>query len=379
MRPRTLSATASHVYEMCPARYKASHIDYVPDLSSTAADLGKVCHLALENYVKDGHHLVHAEALPALLALYDAAYYTFFSDAAQYEDGKGLIIAWHARQDWTDRTVLSTEQKEFFELPTPGGGKIKFNYVMDRVDRHANGDVEVVDYKTSGFPVNPTDLRDKVQGRAYALAAQLKYPDAERIWVSFDMLRFDGPVGVVFTKEQNRETYRYLKRLVERIWEDEEAPEVLNSECRWCVRKTACKKLRLHVNGGGVLSIGDPVEAAKQREELLHAKGAITKQLDQLDEYLMGYLEQNDVFEIELGDVIVEAAISGRRYVNAEQAAEIIGPELLARHGNLTVSAVEGLLKGGELTPEQKSALRRTIGKNKGAPSIKTHKKKKDS
>lgn len=372
MKPRSLSATAAQVYELCPARYRAEQIDRAPGVGSWAAGLGTVCHTALENWVKNGHHTA-GDDFEVLQSIYENAYYDVFSEPSEYLNGVALLRVWHARQDWSGRTVVSVEDRNSFDLPSPDG-KIRFNYVMDRVDRLDNGEIEVVDYKTSGFPIQPDELRHKIQARAYALAAQLEHPDAPRVWVTFDMLRFD-PVGVVFTQDQNRETWRYLKRLVERIWEDDKAPEVLNAECRWCIRRHECKQLKRHVNGGGPLTLDDPLEAVDLRAELFHAKAAIEVLLRDVDAFLLEHCEREDLLEIETEQNVLNVSLGSRRYVNPEQVAKIVGPELLARYGNINVSAIDEMLKSNELSDEQKSQLRQSIGRKTGNPSIKTSKR----
>lgn len=274
------------MYELCPARFRAERIDYAPSIQNSAANLGTVVHTALERWVLDKHY-ENGATLDVLHDLYEVAYYQEFADASLLNDGRDMLKTWFDRQDWAGRTVLEAEKKNHFMLPVPGG-QVKFNYLFDRLDQHDDGDIEVVDYKTSGFPVTFDDLRAKIQPRCYALAAQIAYPEAPNVWVTFDMLRFD-PVGVKFTKEQNADTFRYLKRLAERIWNDDGTKETLNDECRFCVRRHECRALRKHVNAGGPLTLNDPHEAADRRAELYAAKGAIEKLLRDVDDYLLDY------------------------------------------------------------------------------------------
>lgn len=378
MKPKSLSATAAHVYECCPARYKAEQLEYVPRLSGTSGNLGRVCHSTLEQQVK--LVLAAGEELPGtlekLLSLYESHYYNEFSDQSSYFDGEGLLRSWHKRQDFTERRVISVEEKSSFELPTPDtpttGKKLKFNFIMDRLDeRTGTGEVEVVDYKTGALPMTPDKLRTTLQARAYALAAQFAYPDARRIWVTFDLLRFD-PVSVAFKKEENRATYHYLREMVARIWDDDGTTERLNPECRFCVRANVCSALRRHINGGGILALSDPKEAADQRAELSYASAAIKKQLEELDEFLMEHCEQNDTFEIKTDKTKLTVGAKRRRHVNAEEVTNIVGPVIAADYGTMNVGAVGELLKDPRLTDAQKSAIKQAVEQKFTSPSVST-------
>lgn len=374
MKPKSLSATAASNYELCPARYKAENIEYVPRMSGGAGNLGRVCHSSLEEQIRlalaAGHEL--PGDLGKLLGLYESLYYNEFSTASHYIEGEGLLRGWHKRTDFSHRKVLSIEQKSSFELPTPDGTKLKFNFIMDRLDeRTDNDDIEVIDYKTSSLPMSPDKMRTTLQAKAYALAAQIMHPDKRRIWVTFDMLRFD-PVSVAFTQQDNRDTYRYLKNLVKRIWEDDGSTERLNPECRFCVRINSCATLRRHVNGGGMLSISDPKEAADQRAELDYARKAMKAQIDDLDAFLLEHCEKNDTFEVLTSKTKMKVTASRRRQVNAEEIVNIAGAEIAADYGNLTVGAVEELVKDQRLTDEQRSAINQAVTRKFSNPHIST-------
>lgn len=376
MQPRTLSATSISVYEGCSARFKAEKIDWAPQPGSKFAGVGLVFHTAAQEFVEGGHHL-DGSGVEVLITLAENCYYQHFNDSEHLEDVQNLCRRWHGRQSWAGRTVLSTEQKHHFMLPTPDGGQIKFNYVMDRVDVEDDGTIEVVDYKTGGLPMNHEALKHNTQARVYALAAQLVFPEAKEIRVTFDMIRHDS-IGVIFTKEQNRDTYRYLLNLVKRIWEDDGTTETLNPECKWCVRKQTCSTLRRNINAGGVMTLTDPGEVADKRYDLVQAKAALSKMLDECDDFLLEYCERENITHLETDRTTLNVGLGGRRYVNPETVGDIIGPGLLKRHGQVTMGAVDDLLKGEDLTSEQKSALRQAISKNPNNPSIKTSKRKPD-
>lgn len=374
MIPKSLSATSIQVYEECPKRFEAEYLLRAPSVGGSAASLGTACHEALEPWVADGHYLAgHTNEWSVMQALYDQSYWAVFADGERYDEGANLLKNWLARQNWTGRTVLSTEKKLNFTIKS-SAGDIPFNYIMDRKDRLANGDIEVVDYKSLSQPVSPDKLRHKIQARAYALAAQLEHPEANRIWVTFDMLRFE-PVGVVFTKEENRATWKYLHALAERIIADSDPQEKLGNACRFCVRKAVCESLVKHGAAGGSLAISDPAAAAKKRHELSNAKSAITALIVELDEFLIEHCRTNDLMSFDTDDFEVNVGVSGRRQADAATVAPIIGPDLMARYANLSIANIDSMLKGSELTDDQKSQLKQSIKKVYGDATVKINEK----
>jgi hypothetical protein len=372
VRPKSLSASSALVFESCPARWTAEYYLRGRGLSGSAADLGTAAHLALEWWVQYGHHTDPHSTVKTLLDLWKKAYDTYFpGDSSRYEEGAEMMVRWYERSHPLPHEVISTEEKQTFMLPT-SVGEIPFNYIWDRCDRISPTEIEVVDYKSVSMPVQPEGLKDKIQARCYGLAAQLAHPEAERIWVTFDLLRFD-PVGIVFTKEENRETWKYLRDLAERIiaTDGNNAPERLNPECRWCIRKQVCGTLQKHSNVGGVLSITDPAEAAEKRLSLESLKGGIDAAIRELDEMILDHMEREELFEFETDNAVVKATTSRRRDVDSTMVGRIIGEELIAKYGSIGVGAIDKMIKAGEVTDAQADEIKKIIRYKHSSPSVK--------
>jgi len=335
--------------------------------------MGTVCHAVLEKWVTEGHHLLpltDLEAYKLLRDFYEVEHYKLFPDRDRLDEGYELVKKWWHRQDWSGRTVLSCEVKKSFDVPT-SQGVIPFNYVLDRIDKLDDGTIEVVDYKTSVITVQPEDLFSKVQARCYGLAAQIEHPEAPRVWVTFDMLRYE-PVGVVFSREDNIETWKYLKGLAERILASDGTRETLNDMCRFCVRRHACETLNKHADGGGVFGLTDPGEAADRRFELAGAAKAIGVMIDELDQLLLKTLEETETFQIKTDKTVAKVSSRRTRFVDSASAVRELGPEKLARFMKLGVTAVDELCKPNNpvLTSTEKAALKELVRDSYGNPSI---------
>lgn len=376
MIPRSLSASSIAVYESCPARWKAEYGDRAPTMGGSAANLGTAIHAVLERAVKPliGHPGAELPNPKLVTELWKEEYYRLFADEERFTEGLELCLDWVKRQDFSDREVLFAETKLSIEIPS-SIGMIPFNFIWDRCDRLPNGDVEVIDYKSYIRPVSSDGLKVKVQPRSYAMAAQRFFPDAKRIWVTFDLIRYE-PVGIVFTKAENEAAWEYVCAVAERVIADDGTEENLNPDCRYCIRRFECETLNKHVAAGGPLGITDAHEAADRRLKLDSASKAITAMLEELDDVIMGYCEEQQVTSFETDTSVVRITAQRRREVDAKMAARVIGDKAVVSHtGKLAMGEVEKLLKGKDLDDEQKLALRQLIRSKVGAASVKTEPK----
>lgn len=379
MIPKSFSATAMNVAELCMSRYAAESVAYARGISHTAATIGTSVHGALEMYVIQVHIEKKMEpSLSLLLDLFKMSYMDTFGsadlDTEDYRDGVEMLEAWFKRTDFSDRTVISAEVKTSFPIKT-SVGDIPFNYIWDRFDQTGENEYTVVDYKTNRWAVNPADLKKKIQARAYGLAAQIEYPNAEKIWVNFDMLRHDGPVGIVFTRADNIATWKFMKEKAEQILAtpEDEVKETLNPECLFCVRKQSCKALQSNISVGGVFSIASDEEASvNQRAMMEWQMKGLKSAIAELDVVILAEAKGRDITEFESEMYELNIGVRKTRSIDPEMAANVLGEELFHKYGgrSLTMSNVDKLIKGSELDAAKKKQLRGLIFQKSGQPSV---------
>lgn len=382
MKPKSFSASALHVAELCLDRYRAENIERSRGIGGTAASLGTSVHGALEMYVK----LVYLEKkakpeLKMLLDFFKMSYISTFgsNDIAteDFTDGVKMLKDWFKRDELSqpNRVVLSCEVKTNFQIATTLG-PIPFNYIWDRFDQTGPNEFTVVDYKSNRWGINPQDLKGKLQARCYALAAaiQLKEKKPDRIWVQFDMLRHEGPVGVVFSPEDNAATWRYIKELSQRIIDtpDEDVRPTLNPECNFCVKKQSCSAVLKNVSSGGIMTITSAAEAVDKRVQLEYQAKVVKKVIEEMDEIILTEARETDVTQFESATNYLNIGINSQRSIEPDFAEKVIGPELFRKYGGVsfTIGAVDKLLKGDEITSEQKIELAGLIFKKKGQPRV---------
>lgn len=377
MELRSLSASSGAVYELCPARYAAEHERRAPRKTGDAAALGSACHKAMQDFVELGYHekgLVGGPLSDTIIALFDVAYRHLFSDDRRLLEGRNLCVQWAQRQDWSKKKVLSTEEKREFMIPTKYGD-VPFRYIRDRVDQHPNGDIEVVDYKSVVMPVTHEKLRNRLQARCYALSVYLEHPEVNKIWVTFDLLRYEE-ISVVFSVEECKETLRYLIALAERIIEDQDPQEVLNDECGWCVKKHKCREADLWVTHAGDLLINpEPDKAIEQRYKLGLAQKLLEAKARELDVQIATYMEKSNDTEYHVttpdyGEVVVTFSSSRRRAVDTKALVNVLTAEQMAQVASIGVTALDELQKSGSLTPSQIKEVREAVSWKHSEPKV---------
>ena len=382
MIPKSFSASALNVAQGCLSRYKAESVERGEDFGNDAAQLGTSVHGGLEAFVK--MYMASGGLEPELrdlLMYYKASFMETFGtadlDHPAYAEGEDMLKAWYKRLDDAPLgKVLSAETKESYPVKT-SAGEIPFNFIWDRFDQYGDHEYAVIDYKTNRWSLNPDQLRKKIQARMYGVMAQIKYPDAERIHVKFDMLRHGGPVGVVFSKEENAATWRWFKSEVERIIAaPDDPPETLNSECGWCIKQATCKALASNISSGGVMSLSIDEQIDLRAKVDYQAKG-LKNLKDQLDALIEAHARKEDTLELQTNSTKLAFQVKVNRAVEADRVAQVVGDEIFHRYGgsSITMAKFDQLLKDENLTDNQRSTLRALVFQKSGEPYIKTEPK----
>jgi hypothetical protein len=360
-------------------RWKVENFWRTPQANSEPAQIGTTCHFALEHFVKAVYleKTVVWDNVKYLNDMYQIGYVETFNstnfDTEAYRDGADLISKWYERnKNGLPNRVISCETKEHFDLVTPVG-PIPFNFIWDRCDQIDEEVYEVVDYKSVRGFIRAEDLKEKIQPRAYALAAQIKWPNAKRIWVSFDMLRHDGPVGVVFDRDDNAATWRYLKRAAKRIIDTDEdnTVETLNDGCKWCIKKVSCETLTKAKVAGAVYGLTDD-ELAQRKMDITNQILALKYADSELDKALCLEAENREEFDWQTRSGLqVNITARPMRKANSNAVAKIVGPELATKYGNFTMTNIDKMLKSGELNPDQRRSVEQQINTTWSEPSAK--------
>lgn len=387
-----LSASAMEVAELCLSRWDADNkAGRIGQESGHYAKVGSACHGAMEQYVRKAVMSTEMDRTwRTLEVLYMQSYMEVFgtldTDAESYKDGLTLIKKWFERTIFDDSfTVLMVEEKLNFQVPTgellPDGTKetIPFNFIFDRFDQTGETEYRVVDYKTLSQPLSPMDLHDKIQPRVYGLAAQILHPDATKVWVGFDMLRWEGSIETFYTREDNIATWNRIKRAVRKIKECDpnDIPETLNSNCGWCIKKTTCKAVAANVKAGGVFSLDEQGMIDARALLKMQAKAA-SDAVTELDKIILANMQARDLTQIETNLITAKAVVRGTRSIDPERVRQIAGQDLFEKYGSVKIGMkdLDALLSDPALDPNARARLESCITKEYGAPYLATSERK---
>ena len=400
--PRSVSATALDNARGCKARWYAENYLRSETESGWAATLGSACHDTLEEFVRSCHfvapHMRTAPTKDHLIMLWNVKYNEHFGaefDPQAFDEGQEMLMNWWKRDKFganprneTPPEVLMLENKLTYVLKSKDGAEVPFNYIFDRLDlvsgtQQDPKEIEVVDYKSIRAPLHPDDLTNKFQARCYALMVQIMYPNVQRIWVTFDLLRHQ-PVGRVFTRDDQVTTWRILKRLLEEVIAIPEDPDLskyenLNSDCVWCIRKYQCKALASNVAGGGIESVATLDDAVEIRHKLAAQAKATKEALDKLEARILKMLQEVDSVEYETDGIKLSLSAGKKRGVNTSRVKDIVGVDIFSDYAEekLLISQFDQLLKDPRIDEATRSVLKGLVFNELGAIRINTKEKNK--
>jgi len=169
-----LSASAVQTYERCPMQFKLEREWRIPREAPAAMQYGAAVHRVLRTYY-DGVRFGRPQSEEDLIeqfrsALAEAKIQDRYQHDLYERQGIGQLKAFLAACARAPHPeVLHTE--ESFEVNI-GGANVAGR--IDRIDKLADGEVVITDYKT-GKPQSQEDADDSLQLSIYALAAQAKW------------------------------------------------------------------------------------------------------------------------------------------------------------------------------------------------------------
>ena len=178
--PSAFSHSQFRAYEECGLRYAFERIYRIPSAETKGFfEFGSLVHATFEEFVKRRREARAAgEPEPTfedLKATFDARWtpdaYTDAQEAQHYQRRSGhLLERFYERELASLSEAIGIEKDFTLELDPPDdGAPIKIRGVLDRIDRHPDGSIEVLDYKTGSAKSQRRVDKDE-QLTTYALA-----------------------------------------------------------------------------------------------------------------------------------------------------------------------------------------------------------------
>jgi len=243
-----LSYSQIETFKVCPLHYKLGYILRIPTPLSASQSFGTSIHTTLKYFyeqVKNGSK--SAEKL--LLDIYKDSWvkegYTSREHEKKFfEKGKDYLKGYFNVE--FDSKVLPALLEQRFTIPLAEESErpLKIGGVIDRVDEHEDGSVEIIDYKTGANIPSQKEVDSNLQMTFYALAAVMLQDnpfnkDPKDIALSLYFLDNQQKISTRKTKEQ-------LQSAIKEIFEIRKEIEQSNFTCsghmfcRNCEYKLMC-------------------------------------------------------------------------------------------------------------------------------------------
>lgn len=261
--PKTFSFSQIRSYQTCPYQYKLSHIVKLPMKGSASFSFGNTIHNTLERFYKKVRQLNTAQQVslfdsPAkdmmegiqippvedLLATYENCWIPDWYETKQQRKtyktkGKKLLIGLYNRHE--------KEQSWHVPLFLESSFRIKIdNYTItgkiDRVDKLADGSLEIIDYKT-GQAKEALSTDDKDQLLLYQIAAESLPQYINEGGVSkltFHYVNEDIRTGFLGTQKDKERVTKKVTKTLDAIHERDFTAKPSKQICGRCDFRNIC-------------------------------------------------------------------------------------------------------------------------------------------
>jgi DNA helicase-2/ATP-dependent DNA helicase PcrA len=235
-RKLRLSPTRIELYLFCP---KAYHYYYVRKLRWGRLTPGHALGGALHRTLEAFHRAGPSEDVAALLERYSTTwtakgYRDPAEEAEHFAAGEEMLRRYHEEAVRSERETVFVERTVSHEYP---------RYVLfgkiDRLDRLASGELEIVDYKSGRREVSEEDIRGSLALALYQLVVARKYP-MEPVRASIYCLRTGATVSILRTAEELVELEDGFRTIAERILDEAEFAPTPGLHCAECAFQRIC-------------------------------------------------------------------------------------------------------------------------------------------
>jgi DNA helicase II / ATP-dependent DNA helicase PcrA len=233
----SLSASDLTLYLTCPLKYKFARVFGIPQEPTINQRFGILFHNVLERFHKEPP-ADERDGLKTLNRLFEIGWrrtgFGSSDDELQYRDRgrEALRLFWESER-LSDAEPVWLEKKFDFKV-----GEHHVRGRVDRVDRHPDGDYELIDYKT-GQRKSAEELESDLQLALYRLAAREAW-DIEAATGSYYYV-LDGDKVAAPTKPDDAERVeRTVLQVGEGILSQDFEPRPSPTVCSWCDYRLIC-------------------------------------------------------------------------------------------------------------------------------------------
>jgi len=245
-----ISYSSLENFKQCPLKYKFANIDKIKEPKSKEAIFGTYIHKVLKwFYQKDPHF----PTLDALLKYY-RDYWPKKTGGFEWKDpeeeksyfkeGLRILEEFYNKNIPHKTSILDLETR--FEVildenPKKPNGKHILTGVIDRIDKLADGTVEIIDYKTGKRMPSQKALDKNNQLSLYAIGLKSRWPriKIEDLCLSLYFLKFNEKINTKRTEKDLEEVKNKTIDLIHKIEKSDFEPRS-SALCGWCGYRNIC-------------------------------------------------------------------------------------------------------------------------------------------
>jgi putative RecB family exonuclease len=178
-RKPTLSPTKITTYLDCAVKYHYIYLDKIGKFYLRAKpyySFGSTLHQVLQQFHKEGATQTAEEMTAELEQTWiSAGYKTEAQEKEHRERGEQIVVAYHAAQQ--ERVVAQVETIATEKTITCDLGAFRLSGRVDRIDRHPDGRLEIIDYKSGRWETTEEEVASDLAMNIYQLILSHLYPD----------------------------------------------------------------------------------------------------------------------------------------------------------------------------------------------------------
>ncbi len=178
-RKPTLSPTRISTFLDCAVKYRNIYVDKIGRYYLRARagySFGSTLHHVLQQYHEQGERHTAEEMMAEIDQRWISSGYDDAKQEQEHrEEGRRIVEAYREAQQ--QRTILAVETIATEKTITCDMGRFKLTGRVDRIDRHADGRLEVIDYKSGRAEITPEDVAGNLAMSCYQLILSKSYPD----------------------------------------------------------------------------------------------------------------------------------------------------------------------------------------------------------
>jgi putative RecB family exonuclease len=217
-RKPTLSPTKISTFLECAVKYRYIYIDKLGRFYTRAQSyfsFGSSLHHVLQTYHEQGAEQTPEQLVDELGQRWIAAgYQTAEQEQAHRAAGEQIVQAYHAAHQ--ERIAAQTETLHTEKTISCDMGRFKLSGRVDRIDRHADGRLEIIDYKSGRLDTSPEEVANDLAMSIYQLILKRLHPETP-VFATIYCLRTGNQASAELAGEQMEEFARELTALGEQI------------------------------------------------------------------------------------------------------------------------------------------------------------------